>query len=126
MKRFTRNMIVAAVLLALAGIAPVRSQIVQPGPLDFSGEINGAPFRIVVPAVWNGTLVEFVRGYTDKADQPGEVDNRNPPSPRMPLSAMPSSPEATRLLAAPARTTAGRWRRDLTTSSRWPATSGRT
>jgi hypothetical protein len=78
MKRFTRNMIVAAVLLALAGIAPVRSQIAQPGPLDFSGEINGAPFRIVVPAVWNGTLVEFVRGYTDKADQPGEVDNRNP------------------------------------------------
>ena len=77
-KRFTRTMIVTAVLLALAGIAPVRSQIAQPGPLDFSGEINGAPFRIVVPAVWDGTLVEFVRGYTDKADQPGEVDNRNP------------------------------------------------
>jgi hypothetical protein len=32
----------------------------------------------VVPAEWNGTLVEFVRGYTDKADHPGEIDNRNP------------------------------------------------
>lgn len=77
-RRFTRNMIVAAALLALAGIAPVRSEIAQPGPLDFSGEINGAPFRIVVPAVWNGTLVEFVRGLVDKADHPGEIDNRNP------------------------------------------------
>jgi hypothetical protein len=77
-RRFTRNMIVATALLALAGIAPVRTEIAQPGPLDFSGEINGAPFRIVVPAVWNGTLIEFVRGYVDKADHPGEIDNRNP------------------------------------------------
>ena len=51
---------------------------VQPGPLDISGEINGAPFRIVVPATWNGTLLVFQRGYTDKADHPGEIDNRNP------------------------------------------------
>jgi hypothetical protein len=80
-RRFTQNTIVAAALLALAGIAPVKSEIAQPGPLDFSGEINGAPFRIVVPAVWNGTLLEFVRGYVDKADHPGEIDNRNPTLP---------------------------------------------
>jgi hypothetical protein len=90
MRRFTWNMIVAAAVLALVGIAPVRTAIAQPGPLDVSGEfaqpgpldvsgeINGAPFRIVVPAVWNGTLVEFVRGGVDKADHPGEIDNRNP------------------------------------------------
>jgi pimeloyl-ACP methyl ester carboxylesterase len=67
------------VALALVGIAPVRTAIAQqPGPLDISGEINGAPFRIVVPADWNGTLLLFQRGYTDKADYPGEIDNRNP------------------------------------------------
>jgi pimeloyl-ACP methyl ester carboxylesterase len=64
--------------LALVGIALVRTAIAQPGPLDISGEINGAPFRIVVPADWNGTLLLFQRGYIDKADYPGEVDNRNP------------------------------------------------
>jgi hypothetical protein len=47
------------------------------GPLDLSGEINGAPYRIRVPAVWNGTLLVFAHGYRDKADHLGEVDNRN-------------------------------------------------
>ena len=45
--------------------------------LDLSGEINGAPYRIRVPDVWNGTLLVFARGYRDKADHPGEIDNRN-------------------------------------------------
>lgn len=49
----------------------------QVGPLDFSGELNGAPFRIRVPANWNGTLLVFAHGYRDKADHVGEVDNRN-------------------------------------------------
>jgi pimeloyl-ACP methyl ester carboxylesterase len=70
---------VSLIALAFVGIAPVRTAIAQqPGPLDFSGEINGAPFRIVVPASWNGTLLLFQRGYTDKADHPGEIDNQNP------------------------------------------------
>ena len=47
------------------------------GPLDLAGEINGAPYRIRVPEVWNGTLLVFVHGYRDKADHPGEIDNRN-------------------------------------------------
>jgi hypothetical protein len=49
----------------------------QVGPLDLSGELHGAPYRIRVPAVWNGTLLVFAHGYRDKADHPGEVDNRN-------------------------------------------------
>ena len=49
----------------------------QMGPLDLAGEINGAPYRIRVPEVWNGTLLVFVHGYRDKADHPGEIDNRN-------------------------------------------------
>jgi hypothetical protein len=46
-------------------------------PIDVSGEIDGAPFRIVIPANWNGTLLVYGHGYRDKADHPGEVDNRN-------------------------------------------------
>ncbi len=48
------------------------------GPIDTAGEIDGAPYRIVVPANWNGTLLVYGHGYRDKADHPGEVDNRNP------------------------------------------------
>jgi hypothetical protein len=48
----------------------------QPGPLDVSGEIDGAPYRIAVPASWNGTLLVYAHGYRDRADHPGEVDNR--------------------------------------------------
>lgn len=46
------------------------------GPIDESGEINGAPYRIRVPANWNGGLLVYAHGYRDKADHPGEVDNR--------------------------------------------------
>ncbi len=49
----------------------------QVGPVDLSGEIEGAPYRIVVPSNWNGTLLVYGHGYRDKADHPGEVDNRN-------------------------------------------------
>jgi len=79
-RTFTRNSILALAAASLAVVAgvPVTTQLAQPGPLDISGEINGAPFRIVVPADWNGTLIEFVRGLVDKADHPGEIENRNP------------------------------------------------
>jgi hypothetical protein len=49
----------------------------QVGPIELSGEIHGAPYRIIVPANWNGTLLVFAHGYRDKADHTGEVDNRN-------------------------------------------------
>src|SRR5258705_3224519 len=47
------------------------------GPLDLSGELHGAPYRIRAPAVWNGTLLVYAHGYRDKADHPGEIDNRS-------------------------------------------------
>ena len=36
---------------------------VQPGPLDLSGDLDGAPYRMVVPEHWNGTLLVFAHGY---------------------------------------------------------------
>ena len=45
-------------------------------PVELSGELHGAPYRIVVPENWNGTLLVYAHGYRDKADHPGEVDNR--------------------------------------------------
>jgi hypothetical protein len=67
-------------LLVLALALPFSAGASQPkvvGPVDFSGELHGAPYRIRVPAVWNGTLLVFAHGYRDKADHPGEIDNRN-------------------------------------------------
>jgi pimeloyl-ACP methyl ester carboxylesterase len=71
-------MTIALVLALSVGVANRALAQVQPGPLDITGEINGAPYRIVVPATWNGILLVFQRGYTDLADHPGEIDNRNP------------------------------------------------
>lgn len=65
------------VLLLFCIAAPARAAK-QVGPLDVTGEIQGAPYRIAVPAAWNGTLLIYLHGYRDKADHPGEVDNRNP------------------------------------------------
>ena len=45
-------------------------------PTSLSGSIDGAPYRIVVPSNWNGTLLVYAHGYRDKADHPGETDNR--------------------------------------------------
>lgn len=50
----------------------------QVSPIDVTGVIDGAPYRIAVPANWNGTLLVYGHGYRDRADHPGEVDNRNP------------------------------------------------
>ncbi len=75
--------IVSLLLLFSVQFANAAQQV---GPIDTSGEIDGAPYRIVVPAVWNGTLLVYAHGYRDKADHPGEVDNRNPdiaPSPAL-------------------------------------------
>src|SRR5258706_12859040 len=47
------------------------------GPFDLSGELDGAPYRICVPAGWYGTLLGFSHCYREKADHPREVDNPN-------------------------------------------------
>ena len=49
-------------------------------PTVITGEKNGAPYRIVVPENWNGTLVVHAHGYRDLADHPGEVDDRSAPA----------------------------------------------
>ncbi len=82
MKRLlTASCLTSLLLLSLALPFPVAegysNPVAQVGPLDLSGELHGAPYRIRVPAVWNGTLLVYAHGYRDKADHPGEVDNRN-------------------------------------------------
>ena len=42
------------------------------GTVDQSGELNGAPFHIRVPANWNGTLLVYAHGYRTKAEHPDE------------------------------------------------------
>src|SRR5215207_9698347 len=71
----SRILLSFAFLFMLALTASAAQQV---GPFDVSGEIDGAPYRIAVPANWNGTLLVYGHGYRDKADHPGEVDNRNP------------------------------------------------
>ncbi|HET6646732.1 MAG TPA: hypothetical protein VFH01_05355 [Pyrinomonadaceae bacterium] len=64
-------------VVTLTSPIPVSYARPQIGPIELSGELHGAPYRIIVPANWNGTLLVFAHGYRDKADHPGEVDNRN-------------------------------------------------
>jgi pimeloyl-ACP methyl ester carboxylesterase len=58
--------------------SPAVAAPAQVGPVDVTGQIDGAPFRIIVPAAWNGKLIVFAHGYDDKADHPGEVEVRGP------------------------------------------------
>ncbi|HJP93970.1 MAG TPA: hypothetical protein VJ875_18575 [Pyrinomonadaceae bacterium] len=77
MKPTARILAALSLVLVLVLALIDRSPVVKAAPLDISGEINGAPYRIVVPEAWNGTLLVFAHGYRDKADHPGEIDNRN-------------------------------------------------
>ena len=80
MKTTARTLIAlsAVLLLSLTLIPASPSTSARPfAPLDLAGELHGAPYRIRVPENWNGTLLVFAHGYRDKADHPGEVDNRN-------------------------------------------------
>lgn len=75
--RLTRLLIVLALGLLVSLTLIDRSPATKAAPLDLAGELHGAPYRIRVPEVWNGTLLIFAHGYRDKADHPGEIDNRN-------------------------------------------------
>jgi len=77
MKASPRVLIALTLGLLISLSVIQRSPAAKAATLDLSGEINGAPYRIRVPEVWNGTLLIFAHGYRDKADHPGEVDNRN-------------------------------------------------
>ena len=53
--------VVVLVLLAPLAAAQVTTQL--PLPADLQGELDGAPYRILVPANWNGVLLVFVHGF---------------------------------------------------------------
>src|SRR5690349_16531091 len=76
MKPIVRIVIALAVGLLIALTLIDRAPTTKAAALELSGEINGAPYRIRVPEAWNGTLLVFAHGYRDKADHPGEIDNR--------------------------------------------------
>ncbi len=67
-----KKLVFAASLLLLFSVQFANAT----APVDASGELFGAPYRIRVPANWNGTLLIYAHGYRDRADHPGEVDNR--------------------------------------------------
>jgi pimeloyl-ACP methyl ester carboxylesterase len=71
---FKKLLLMAAVVCGLA--VPAASA----APTVITGERGGAPYRIVVPENWNGTLVVHAHGYRDLADHPGEVDDRSAPA----------------------------------------------
>jgi len=74
----TARLLIALTLVSLISVTLIdRPPIAKAAPLELSGELHGAPYRIRVPEVWNGTLLVFAHGYRDKADHPGEIDNRN-------------------------------------------------
>src|SRR4029079_2808254 len=76
--KITARLLIALTLLSLLSVTLIeRPPVAKAAPLELSGELNGAPYRIRVPEVWNGTLLIFAHGYRDKADHPGEIDNRN-------------------------------------------------
>src|SRR5687768_4848703 len=94
-------------LLTLVPVAPVTQANAPIGPLDLSGELHGAPYRIRVPENWNGTLLVFAHGYRDKADHPGEIDNRTADiAPNAALEA-PLWPRVSLSPVLPSKTTAG-------------------
>ncbi|HET8670889.1 MAG TPA: hypothetical protein VFM05_09780, partial [Candidatus Saccharimonadales bacterium] len=92
MKSISRLVSVLATLLfVLTYASSVSTAQGQPqvGPLELSGELHGAPYRIRVPASWNGTLLIFAHGYRDKLDHPGEFEDRTAPVAPTPLLEAP-------------------------------------
>lgn len=65
MNKLRYLMLLLALLLPLALPGPVAVAKPLPElPLELEGVLNGAAYRIAVPANWNGTLLLFAHGYT--------------------------------------------------------------
>ncbi len=61
-----RTLLVLGVMLAvLAPLSAAQIATVVPLPADLQGELDGVPYRIVVPANWNGTLLVYAYGYAE-------------------------------------------------------------
>jgi hypothetical protein len=73
-----KQLLAAAVAATLVLAATAAHAASPPGPIDETGTLNGAPYRIIVPETWNGALVVLAHGYRDRADHPGEVDDTRP------------------------------------------------
>ena len=69
--RRPHHVLVAVTVAALAavglGAGPATAEPVgtalDPPPTQYAGEIQGARYRVLVPADWNGTLVLFSHGH---------------------------------------------------------------
>jgi hypothetical protein len=72
-----KRVFVVIVTAAALAVPASPGQAEPTSAVDLVGELAGAPFEIRVPAGWNGTLVLHAHGYRDRADHPGEVDNRS-------------------------------------------------
>lgn len=68
-----RLLLVLALAATLAALAATGAQ----ADTTLTGSLGGAPYTIKVPTNWNGTLLVFAHGYRDKADHPGETDDRS-------------------------------------------------
>lgn len=76
-----RLRVMTVILLILVWPALGYCQAHIPLPADLQGELNGVPYRILVPANWNGTLLVYNHGYSagpippNLALQPPDVAN---------------------------------------------------
>ena len=79
--RSRKPVLVLATILALSATfsaGPIKTQVYL--PIDLNGELDGVPYRIVVPVNWNGTLLVYAHGYNEGATppalapQPGDVN----------------------------------------------------
>jgi hypothetical protein len=70
---------VSIVGLALSLILCASSPPAVAAAQTLQGSLKGAPYTIEVPDNWNGTLVVYAHGYRDKADHPGQTDDRSAP-----------------------------------------------
>ena len=73
-----RHRLTSALLLFCSTAAqPLHAQSAAPTtvPPVESGTINGAPFRIEIPANWNKGLVMYAHGYRLAADGPWNPEN---------------------------------------------------
>ncbi|HYZ01113.1 MAG TPA: hypothetical protein VFA92_06425, partial [Candidatus Binatia bacterium] len=83
----TRLGLLALLLLLVAGCGTTAAATGPGAASEHGGYTGGAPYRIEVPAHWNGTLLLYSHGYAS-------------PQSRMPGTDAPSRQVATSLLAA--------------------------
>ncbi len=65
--RLRRLIFAAPLILALLASATATAQVAVALPADLQGELDGVPYRIRVPANWNGTLIVYAHGYGETA-----------------------------------------------------------